>query len=93
MKKIYHGLAFRLTLLLVAGVSLILALVLGYNYFFSRKIIKRQIEENARETLQATINRIDIIFFSMEKATKALTIPMEDRRIATKFLVTGSTSG
>ena len=83
MKKIYHGLAFRLTLLLVAGVSLILALVLGYNYFFSRKIIKRQIEENARETLQATINRIDIIFFSMEKATKALTIPMEDRRIAT----------
>ena len=83
MKKIRRGLAFRLTLLLVAGVSLILALVLGYNYVFSRRMIERQIENNAREKLQSIINRMDIIFFSMEKATKALSIPMENRRIAT----------
>ena len=70
MKKVKYGLAFRLTLLLVAGVSFVLALVLGYNYYFSRRIIKKQIEINARKTLQATINRMDIIFFSMEKATR-----------------------
>jgi len=72
----------RLALWVISSVTIILAFSLGYNYTVSKKLITKEIEENAMETLKATINRMDIIFFSMEKATKTLSIPMEDQRVA-----------
>jgi sigma-B regulation protein RsbU (phosphoserine phosphatase) len=82
VKKNGKGFAFRLALLIVVGVSFILGLVLSYNYIYSRRLLGGEIKLYAREKLQATLNRLDIIFFSMEKAIKTLSIPLEDRRFA-----------
>jgi len=80
--RLSNSIEKRLALWVISSVSIILAFSLGYNYTVSKKLITREIEEKAMETLRATINRMDIIFFSMEKATKTLSIPMEDRRVA-----------
>ena len=80
--RLSNSIEKRLALWVISSVSIILAFSLGYNYTVSKRLITREIEEKAMETLQATTNRMDIIFFSMEKATKTLTIPMENRRVA-----------
>ena len=80
--KMSNSIEKRLALWVISSVTLILAFSLGYNYTVSKKLITKEIEETAIKTLQATINRMDIIFFSMEKATKTLSIPMEDSRVA-----------
>jgi len=80
--KLSSSIEKRLALWVISSVTLILAFSLGYNYTVSKKLITKEIEETAMKTLQATINRMDIIFFSMEKATKTLSIPMEDSRVA-----------
>jgi len=71
----------RFALWILISVSVITAISLWYNYTSSKKLIINEIEQNAKETLKATANRMDIIFFSMEKATKTLSIPLEDQRI------------
>jgi len=71
----------RLALWILISVSIIIAFSLGYNYTFSKKLIIKEIELNAKETLKATVNRMDIIFFSMEKAVKTLSIPLENKRV------------
>jgi len=67
-----RGLAFKLTLLITASISLIFAGVFAYNYVDSKRIIVRNIEENARNLALATANRIDKVLASAEKMPRNL---------------------
>ena len=68
----------RLALWILISVSVITAISLWYNYTSSKDLIIKEIEQNARETLKATVNRIDTILFSVEKATQGISTPMEN---------------
>lgn len=70
MKK--RGIAFKLILFIMTGITLIFALIFGYNYLYSKKILLKNVEDNARNLALATTNRIDKILHSMEVATTNL---------------------
>jgi len=67
-----RGIAFKLILFIMTGITLIFALIFGYNYLYSRKILLKNVEDNARNLALATTNRIDKILRSMEVATTNL---------------------
>jgi sigma-B regulation protein RsbU (phosphoserine phosphatase) len=67
-----HGIAFKLILYIMTGITLIFALIFGYNYLYSKKILLKNVEDNARNLALATTNRIDKILHSMEVAATNL---------------------
>ncbi len=67
-----RGIAFKLIVFIMTGITLIFALIFGYNYLYSRKILLKNVEDNARNLALATTNRIDKILHSMEVATTNL---------------------
>jgi len=72
-----RGIAFKLILLILTSSTLIFAVVFGYNYLFSRRIIVKKDEENARNLALATVNRIDVVLCSMEKVPENLACFLE----------------
>lgn len=62
-----RGIAFKLSLLVLSGVTLVIALILGLNYQVSRRLMAEKIEENAFNLAQATANRINTLLKAAEK--------------------------
>ncbi len=54
-----RGIAFKLSLMVLSGVSLVLALMLIINYHSSRRLMRDKIEESAYNLARATANRLD----------------------------------
>jgi signal transduction histidine kinase len=67
-----RGLVFRLSVLIVSGGVLVLALLFGYNYQVVRTIILHYIKENALQLAQTTVARVDVVLSSVEKAPQNL---------------------
>ncbi len=67
-----RGIAFKLILFILASNTLIFILIFGYNYFFSRKIIIKNVEENAKNLTFTTQNRIETVLRSVEKIPENL---------------------
>ena len=67
--SIHRPLSFRISLLVVSSVAILLLttlfLVLGYSY----KVVKKEAELNANETLDYTIQRIDNVLLSVEQSS------------------------
>lgn len=61
------GIAFKLITLILASSMLIFIVIFGYNYSVSREIILKNVEENARNLVAVTVNRIDAMLRSIEK--------------------------
>lgn len=73
-----RGIALKLILLILTSVTLIFFFIFGYNYLFSRQIIIKNVEENARNLAQATVNRIDTVLHSVEKVPENLACFLEN---------------
>ena len=67
-----RGIAFKLILFIMTGITLIFALIFGYNYLYSKRILLKNVEDNARNLALATTNQIDKILRSMEVAATNL---------------------
>jgi len=63
----HRGIAFKLIVLVMASVSVIFLAIFGYNYFYSRSLIVKHVEENAKNLARATVNRIDEVLLSIEQ--------------------------
>ncbi len=72
-----RGIAFKLTLLILSGVTMIFLGIFGYNYIYSRKIITENIEKNAINLARATVNQIDMVLTSVEKVPENLSYVLE----------------
>ena len=77
MKK-NSGIAFKLSLFILSSSAVIFFLIFGYNYWFSREIIIDNVEQNARNLVQATVNRIDMVLRSVEKIPNNLAYVLEN---------------
>jgi sigma-B regulation protein RsbU (phosphoserine phosphatase) len=73
-----RGIALKLSLYILASMTVIFGLVFAYNYFFSRRIIARNVETNARQLAMATANRLDIVLRAVEKVPQNLACYLED---------------
>lgn len=62
----------KMTLLVLAGASLVLALVVAYSYTYSREIILRESEQNARNLTLSVARRIEQEFRAVSKVPTGL---------------------
>ena len=62
-----RGIAFKLSLLVLSGVTLVITLILGFNYHLSRRLMTEKIEENAFNLARATANRLNTLLKAAEK--------------------------
>jgi len=63
--------AIRVSLYILPFVSLLIAAILVFYYFFSRSMITDSAESNAGEIAQSAVNRIEQVLVSVEKITKS----------------------
>ena len=73
-----RGIAFKLIVLILSCTVLIFAGIFGYNYQYSRRMIERNAEENARSLTTTTVNRIETILKSIEKIPENMTYFLEN---------------
>lgn len=62
-----RGIAFKLIVSILAGVSVIFLAIFGYNYFYSQDLIVKYVEENAKNLAGRTIGQIDEVLSSVAK--------------------------
>lgn len=68
-KMINRHLSVRLSLIVVSSMALLLMASLIVMLYFSRKAIKEEALQKAKQTLEATVERIDNILLSVEQST------------------------
>ena len=87
-----RGIAFKLILLCTVSSALIFLVIFSYNYSVSRRIIEKDIENEARTLVLATVNRIEKVLLPVEKVPENLSSFLEkhsyDRRELLEFLRT-----
>ncbi len=67
-----RGLAFRLSFLTLAGCVLVLGLSFGYNYVVVRRIIIKNIGDNAQHLAATTVNRVQAVLSATAKVPENL---------------------
>ncbi|MDI6606773.1 MAG: serine/threonine protein phosphatase, partial [Candidatus Omnitrophota bacterium] len=72
-----RGIRFKLVFFILSSCVLIFAVIFSYNYFFSRRIIEKNIENSAENLVFATINRIDAVLHPVEKIPKTIAYFLE----------------
>ncbi len=72
-----RGIAFRLSLWILTGITVISSVILAYNYFVSRRIILRNAQNNAENLTSSTVHQIDSVLRTVEKVPKNLAVFME----------------
>ena len=68
-KIVTRTLSTRLSLMVVGAIAFLLLASLIVMLFFSRKALKQEALQNARQTLEATVQHIDNILLSVEQST------------------------
>ncbi len=73
-----HSIAFKLTLLIISCAFVIVGSVVGYNYWYSRDVMLRQSEANARNMANETVSRIDSVLSGVQKVVNNLALSLDD---------------
>ncbi|MFH1117060.1 MAG: adenylate/guanylate cyclase domain-containing protein [Pseudomonadota bacterium] len=71
-RRLRDSIVRKMTLLVMGGASVVFALVVTYNYTYSRNIILREAEKNARNLTLSTARRIEQEFRAVEHAPAGL---------------------
>ena len=83
----HHGIAFKLAALILSCTFVIVAVIVGYNYYYSRDIILRQAEENSKNLAQDTAGRIDSVLITVQKVADNIAFSLEDATLSKKELL------
>ena len=70
--------AWRITVLVLLGASLVLGAVSAYSYWSARDFLEQQKRAEIRATAQATANRIESVGRSVEKVVQGLAFSVDD---------------
>ena len=82
-----RGIAFKLILLCTVSSALILLVLFSYDYSVSRRMIEKNIEDEARTLVLATVNRIENILLPVEKVPENLSSFLEKRSYGRRELL------
>lgn len=72
-----RGIAVKLTLLVLATMTVIFALVLGFYHIYSKKIINERTKDYALAVRERSVNQIDKVLFSIEKVPQNVAYSLE----------------
>lgn len=73
-----RGIAFKLILFFTLSSGLILLLIFGFNYHFSRVLFEKRMAEDARNLVQAKVNRIESSLLAVQKVPDTLASLLEN---------------
>ncbi|MBN1105031.1 MAG: SpoIIE family protein phosphatase [Deltaproteobacteria bacterium] len=73
-----RGIALRLSILILASITVIFSVVFTYNYFISRQIILQNVERNAENLALSTVARTDAVLRAVERVPKNLAYFLEE---------------
>lgn len=68
-RYIRKTLSVRISLMVVFAIGLLLTASMGVMLYYSRKAVKKEALQNASQTLESTVQRIDNIMLSVEQTT------------------------
>ncbi|HOI75963.1 MAG TPA: SpoIIE family protein phosphatase [Syntrophales bacterium] len=77
-----RGLAYRLSLTILAGTAVIFLAAFGYSYFYSRQLALHYVEENARYLTQSVVNRIELYVQGIEKTPLFMAAMLEKKAMS-----------
>ena len=77
MIKPHNSIGFKITVLVLCGASMVLAMALAYSYWYSRSIIHEEAESGARNLALSTARRIEQEFRAAGKVPKSLAAVLE----------------
>ncbi|HTP66572.1 MAG TPA: SpoIIE family protein phosphatase [Geobacteraceae bacterium] len=72
-----RSIAFKLILVFTLSSALIFTAILGYNYYRSRIILQRELENNARNLALSSVNRVETVLTSVTKVTEGVARSLE----------------
>ena len=72
-----RGIAFKLSLFILASTTIIFFAAFGYNYIETRHLVMKNAEENARNMAISTVHRIETILRSVDGAPRYLAASLE----------------
>ena len=76
--KMKNSITFKLISSILISSSIIFVVILSYNYHYSRKLIAEKIRENADDTVNLTINKIESILRGVEKLPENFAYLLEE---------------
>jgi sigma-B regulation protein RsbU (phosphoserine phosphatase) len=82
-----RGIAFKLILLYTLSGGLIFLLIFGFNYHFSRRMIEKNVEDNARNLALSKVNRIETVLLSVQKVPETLACYLENSSYGREELI------
>ena len=74
-----RGIAFKLILAICVSGGLIFIFIFGFNYRFSRRMIEKNVEDNARNLALSKVNRIESVLLSVQKVPENVASFLETR--------------
>ncbi len=80
------SLVTRLILVITLSSSLIFAVTLGYNYYQSRIILEKELENNARNLAMSLVNKVESELVSVSKVTEGVARSLETGRYSEQQL-------
>ena len=72
------GLAFKLAALVLCGVVAVFSAIFAYDFWLTRQIVLRNVEQGARNMAQATVNKIEDSLNSVEKVVENTAALLEE---------------
>lgn len=72
------GIAFKLVLFFVLSSSCIFAAIFSYNYFVSRRLIVKAINENSEHIIMAATNKIEALLSATQKVPENIAYFLEN---------------
>jgi sigma-B regulation protein RsbU (phosphoserine phosphatase) len=82
-----RSLAFKLILFFSGGTAIIFLLIFSVNYTFSKKLIMRYVEENARNFTQSMVNRIETVLRSVKKIPEHIAFFLEEGDLSMEQMI------
>jgi len=82
-----RGIAFKLIVLITLSSALVFLIILSYNYYASRRMIEKNVKENAKNLAFSTANRIETILRSVQKVTENMACYLENSSYNKKELL------
>ena len=83
-----NSIVIRLVLVITLCSSLIFAVTLGYNYYRSRVILERELENNARNLAMSLVHRVETELTAVAKVTEGVARSLESGRYSEQELLT-----
>jgi sigma-B regulation protein RsbU (phosphoserine phosphatase) len=71
-------LAFKISLFILSATTCIFLAAFGYNYYYSRQLVLKNVEENARNLTLAAVNKIETTLSGVEKVPRYLASSLEN---------------